>query len=115
MNFNSIKVRLKQKLEMISSYFVLFQFHKGTIKTIKYQFCHNAVQHFNSIKVRLKLAVATGIIIPMQYFNSIKVRLKHSSFLGSLSKAFSFQFHKGTIKTISLEEWATDVLWISIP
>ena len=61
----------------MSSYEIFeFQFHKGTIKTIvegNYRF---AIQHFNSIKVRLKpntVLISAGSLV--------------------------FQFHKGTIKT----------------
>ncbi len=32
-NFNSIKVRLKQPLTVLNMILIIFQFHKGTIKT----------------------------------------------------------------------------------
>ena len=35
-----------------------------------------------------------------KHFNSIKVRLKRSA-LGSIAGGLIFQFHKGTIKTLS--------------
>ena len=53
-----------------------FQFHKGTIKTLREQIKKVSEQDFNSIKVRLKRPAP---------------RL---ALLGTL-----FQFHKGTIKT----------------
>ena len=60
---------------------ILFQFHKGTIKTSNYPlFSTLNLSNFNSIKVRLKL------ILQMQ--NNILMK---------------FQFHKGTIKTHILE------------
>ena len=59
-NFNSIKVRLKQSIVHDNNKFILeFQFHKGTIKT---------------------LVCAPAILYSFAYFNSIKVRLKHSCY-----------------------------------
>ena len=54
-NFNSIKVRLKHHNRSLTRYMNLFQFHKGTIKTM--MFPHRNIKYldFNSIKVRLKL------------------------------------------------------------
>ena len=54
----------------------VFQFHKGTIKTLS----------------RLRT------IIRKRYFNSIKVRLKQKTH-AQAAKVILFQFHKGTIKT----------------
>ena len=55
--------------------------------------------HFNSIKVQLKLVVDGVLIAHHAYFNSIKVQLKRS-----IAHKFivycTFQFHKGTIKTL---------------
>ena len=55
-NFNSIKVRLKQSIVHDNNKFILeFQFHKGTIKTIlQMHILRQDFLHFNSIKVRLK-------------------------------------------------------------
>ena len=77
----------------------LFQFHKGTIKTllmvVKTLFL---LLNFNSIKVRLKLRHQEDVPRHYAYFNSIKVRLKPcSSRKHNLLQ--KFQFHKGTIKT----------------
>ena len=70
--------------------------------------------NFNSIKVRLKLDDAQKEIYSLLDFNSIKVRLK-PDILGSLSSAIhKFQFHKGTIKTLSLKI-APKAKRISIP
>ena len=56
--------------------FKVFQFHKGTIKTIaQHHTCYQGIR-FNSIKVRLRRAFADAI-----------------------AGKFRFQFHKGTIKT----------------
>ena len=53
-DFNSIKVRLKQLLEAIKAGEKIFQFHKGTIKTLAAAFHNAEICYFNSIKVRLK-------------------------------------------------------------
>ena len=47
-------------------------------------------------------------------FNSIKVRLKPSVNFGDLLTFISFQFHKGTIKTLVNYEMCNKTL-ISIP
>ena len=44
--------------------------------------------YFNSIKVRLKLRVASGLIMAVCYFNSIKVRLKQA-----VERSFQFSKH----------------------
>ena len=75
-----------------------FQFHKGTIKTLLTTPFTSRRQHFNSIKVRLKLPDSNISVSAKQHFNSIKVRLKHLSCLVD-SVLSEFQFHKGTIKT----------------
>ena len=101
---------------------IIFQFHKGTIKTFTSSAGSSSPNYFNSIKVRLKL----GSLLHRLYdgnFNSIKVRLKHSLCLNPFLQVFQtdfnsikvrlklngstqirmqteFQFHKGTIKTI---------------
>ena len=55
----------------------LFQFHKGTIKTMMAACDTMSISHFNSIKVRLK---------------------RIGGF--TINSSYIFQFHKGTIKTI---------------
>ena len=76
-NFNSIKVQLEQKLLFIIFLFALiFQFHKGTIRT-GYRYCRAA---------------------KLLNFNSIKVQLEHI-LLSKLKIMVRFQFHKGTIRT----------------
>ena len=56
---------------------LLFQFHKGTIRTQNSFHCCNEMYHFNSIKVRLE---------QLGRANNIEA-------------AIIFQFHKGTIRT----------------
>ena len=76
-HFNSIKVRLKQGVVLsVVCHTDIFQFHKGTIKTLFAWLVHHRFLNFNSIKVRLKQTynqVYNGLSL---YFNSIKVRLK---------------------------------------
>ena len=101
----------------------LFQFHKGTIKTLGWIKDEVLATHFNSIKVRLKLRLITIVfllvlifqfhkgtiktfglfprtVVVSRNFNSVKVRLKLNIQLGEIITAHIFQFHKGTIKTV---------------
>ena len=55
--------------------------------------------NFNSIKVRLKQQSSEPSFQPQSYFNSIKVRLKLKTKMDN-NIPLSFQFHKGTIKTV---------------
>ena len=77
---------------------MVFQFHKGTIKTPEYFQLGEQFDYFNSIKVRLKLRKKNFLEAALIDFNSIKVRLKLNQ-LANLDMPFLFQFHKGTIKT----------------
>ena len=76
LSFNSIKVRLRQKRIGRVLAQLMFQFHKGSIKT----------------------SSANHILSHCCCFNSIKVRLRPE---GDRSKTVftMFQFHKGSIKT----------------
>ena len=53
----------------------VFQFHKGTIRTVQMVLLVLNLTDFNSIKVQLELNQAMGALLP------------------------KFQFHKGTIRT----------------
>ena len=55
---------------------MVFQFHKGTIRTQFLTLSEAALCHFNSIKVQLEQTDASDFVIPEL-----------------------FQFHKGTIRT----------------
>ena len=57
---------------------VVFQFHKGTIKTAFNQKPTRYSSDFNSIKVRLKLLPQARVYKMFLDFNSIKVRLKQN-------------------------------------
>ena len=60
MNFNSIKVRLElADANVIKPYGSTFQFHKGTIRTLKTAETATQSANFNSIKVRLELVLHT--------------------------------------------------------
>ena len=77
---------------------MVFQFHKGTIKTdVGGHIPHN-VRNFNSIKVQLKQLIYFLIQFVNLNFNSIKVQLKLLHRL-EVAVVTQFQFHKGTIKT----------------
>ena len=75
-DFNSIKVRLELKIKLNFFRFLLFQFHKGAIRTPILQLNYPKGYHFNSIKVRLELLLCMELLILLQNFNSIKVRLE---------------------------------------
>ena len=75
-NFNSIKVRLERLLLRYIVKVLIFQFHKGTIRTTILTTLTSSTQNFNSIKVRLEL----GALLHRLYDST-------------------FQFHKGTIRT----------------
>ena len=77
-NFNSIKVRLKPSTRLYKNARLLFQFHKGTIKTAFNQKPTRYSSDFNSIKVRLKLLPQARVYKMFLDFNSIKVRLKQN-------------------------------------
>ena len=66
-------------------------------------FSHKTHRHFNSIKVRLKHIIINISLVELFHFNSIKVRLKQQPVVSDL-QGRSFQFHKGTIKTIHVTD-----------
>ena len=55
--------------------------------------------NFNSIKVQLELIWFLLVQVPLIYFNSIKVQLEPGTDDGRWTTG-SFQFHKGTIRTL---------------
>ena len=57
--FNSIKVRLRLTATVNNALIPLFQFHKGSIKTITKCRVYLTDVCFNSIKVRLRRAEAS--------------------------------------------------------
>ena len=77
---------------------LLFQFHKGTIRTILVVVLVDEDHDFNSIKVRLELDGISSSVDKKLNFNSIKVRLEPTGPFAN-EKVTTFQFHKGTIRT----------------
>ena len=75
--FNSIKVRLERTSKSVCCFSVLFQFHKGAIRTTD----------------------ALYDLSKDGYFNSIKVRLERLPDFISFTHPI-FQFHKGAIRTL---------------
>ena len=98
-HFNSIKVRLKQSSCFHSVKGLLFQFHKGTIKTGYSCYRAGGYHHFNSIKVRLKRK--NSIKTYYRYlFQFHKGTIKTPQYQPQSYYWYKFQFHKGTIKTV---------------
>ena len=119
--FNSIKVRLEQSFNFTRELSDLFQFHKGTIRTLapgshlqqtrRFQFHKGTIRteerkrqeeeerDFNSIKVRLEHSFQDARPLLNDNFNSIKVRLEPIIGGAGGNDPPLFQFHKGTIRT----------------
>ena len=57
LHFNSIKVQLELVPLRLRPALILFQFHKGTIRTTLFNKVHDYVLNFNSIKVQLEQVV----------------------------------------------------------
>ena len=87
-DFNSIKVRLEPS------------------QNTPYPFPR---PYFNSIKVRLEPRCLQGLHISALNFNSIKVRLERPVSPVSYKQLTKFQFHKGTIRTLTTLE---AICWI---
>ena len=77
---------------------MVFQFHKGTIRTQFLTLSEAALCHFNSIKVQLELHTRSGKQTSSCNFNSIKVQLEQTDASDFVIPEL-FQFHKGTIRT----------------
>ena len=75
-NFNSIKVQLELETRLYIITFCLFQFHKGTIRTLRLYSVDEDNHNFNSIKVQLERKVEKLIEELSRDFNSIKVQLE---------------------------------------
>ena len=95
--FNSTMVRLKDPIAQHCIHSTLFQFHYGTIKSIRIIYERVQRIYFNSTMVRLKVRKTVLLNINFRNFNSTMVRLKDSS-LSILALRQAFQFHYGTIK-----------------
>ena len=91
-NFNSIKVQLELMVILILRLIALFQFHKGTIRTL----------------------IWIGYLRRNKHFNSIKVQLEQQA-RAAVNEFIVFQFHKGTIRTQVACEISKEHGDISIP
>ena len=75
-DFNSIKVQLERNVLKDVAKETLFQFHKGTIRTMWGITQHHNQGYFNSIKVQLEPCKVWSVALAVGYFNSIKVQLE---------------------------------------
>ena len=91
-------MRLRQRSTFVVHGTLEFQFHKGAIKTIKEEWKQAYYRSFNSIKVRLRHTTLSNLSFEITSFNSIKVRLRPGISTAAMN-GYSFQFHKGAIKT----------------
>ena len=76
-----------------------FQFHKGTIRTVRAAGVIMRNKDFNSIKVQLERLSDEETDEFIINFNSIKVQLEPSLRPLLARCTCTFQFHKGTIRT----------------
>ena len=112
--FNSIKVRLERSMLRFDALALIFQFHKGAIRTWGRYIRKHLDINFNSIKVRLERGLGTTIKGVLNNFNSIKVRLEQLIDALGFGDSDLFQFHKGAIRTMKdIRTYNQDV--ISIP
>ena len=91
-------MRLERDYHVNPYWLLLFQFHKGAIRTFLAINKLNKYCNFNSIKVRLEPSEAGTVLGLNPYFNSIKVRLEPNTHIEDFV-APKFQFHKGAIRT----------------
>ena len=92
----------------------LFQFHKGTIKTLLRCYFNFSKEYFNSIKVRLKQEKLNGVLIGGGFqFHKGTIKTKVPPYC--YNKPYIFQFHKGTIKTMITPSMYAMTILISIP
>ena len=77
---------------------ILFQFHKGTIRTSIETILPRSSTTFQFHKGTIRTTNDPTALEHLIYFNSIKVRLERLNHL-KLANLDGFQFHKGTIRT----------------
>ena len=100
-SFNSIKVRLIQQYNGVTTSYKQFQFHKGSINTLFVIVAptHHATFQFHKGSINTEDAVSA--LSYYNRFNSIKVRLiPHGHH--ALAPSHVFQFHKGSINTTNI-------------
>ena len=99
-NFNSIKVRLEPEASQRPVSEPVFQFHKGTIRTLLLRECVlSLLADFNSIKVRLEPSYPSINTARKMKFQFHKGTIRTNFFVPSWRRRCRFQFHKGTIRT----------------
>ena len=115
-DFNSIKVQFEQPLQVVM---FLVSLHFNSIKV---QFELNALTssskcnpYFNSIKVQFEQENLMLRVATMCYFNSIKVQFERLNPYLMLDGGSAFQFHKGTIWTLTCSICVLVICPISIP
>ena len=93
---------------------LIFQFHKGTIKTGLSTALAGEQSVFQFHKGTIKTQELSSMYSTHANFNSIKVQLRPKGSSRSRLQSFQFQFHKGTIKTQQRSTCSRQSL-ISIP
>ena len=99
--FNSIKVQLELKNSSKTIVVMLFQFHKGTIRTGRTECFPNVFKVFQFHKGTIRTTPDFIRFAAYINFNSIKVQLELILTL-KICLLLIFQFHKGTIRTFVL-------------
>ena len=89
---------------------ILFQFHKGTIKTFVLLLHRHDGAQFQFHKGTIKTETHREHRALLRDFNSIKVQLKQEPASLFDEGVKPFQFHKGTIKTILVPSLVPGVL-----
>ena len=93
---------------------LIFQFHKGTIRTFRELITSGGVGNFNSIKVQLELGLPAAFVERAAFqFHKGTIRTRRVASKPRASN--SFQFHKGTIRTYAVSCLPRRVVLISIP
>ena len=89
---------------------LLFQFHKGSIKTDHLFIATPAHFRFNSTKVRLRLLVSTITSKSQKCFNSTKVRLRQAEVLWPLTLLWGFNSTKVRLRLLVFMVWKRHLL-----
>ena len=99
MVFQFHKGAIKTFAKFVEDYYnTQFQFHKGAIKTVRVSVIGSKHICFNSIKVRLRPRKALGMLV-LAMFQFHKGAIKTQLTIDSPLLQKVFQFHKGAIKT----------------
>ena len=110
MDFNSIKVQLELILILrLTLTSLIFQFHKGTIRTFPSTVKMPCYGYFNSIKVQLEP------VLPLEQpknktFQFHKGTIRTHFLIRCVCILLIFQFHKGTIRTGTWIPTTTDTI-----